>query len=571
MKASDYIVEFLIAHGVTDAFGYPGGMLTHLMDSFSHYEDSIKAHVCYNEQGASFEACGYAQASGKLGVAYATSGPGATNLITGICNAYFDSIPVLFITGQVNTFESKKGYKVRQRGFQETDICSLTKKITKFSHYVTDEGDLTQSLEKAYDMAMSGRKGPVLLDVPMDIQRSSIPDDLVSKYVPEEKSKFKRNLICNTSNQIDEIVTLLQKAKRPVIIAGSGIKQSGAEKEIQEFAARTQFPVVTSMLAFDLFENQPNYCGFIGAYGSRTANFIVAKSDLVFAVGTRLDIRQVGKERNQFAPEASIVRVDIDINELSYHIKENEIAICADCREVLNALLNENLPVVTENWEKVYLYIKKRLNGFDDRKPNQLISKLSKVIPDHTVITTDVGQNQVWVAQSFHVKTNQQVLFSGGLGAMGYSLPAAIGAYYGKKKPVVSFCGDGGIQMNIQELAFVEREQLPICLVVLNNHALGMIRHFQEMYFNNNYAQTTEGNGYYSPDFRKIAAAYNIRYQKIITADDIEKELILQEPLFIEIELKEDTYVFPKLQYGAPNQDQEPLLERKTYNELMDL
>lgn len=569
MKVSDYIVEFLIDKGITDVFGYPGGMVTHLMDSFTKYEKQINAHVCYHEQAASFEACAYAQASNNTGVAYATSGPGATNMITGICNAYFDSVPVIFLTGQVNTSESGAGIQVRQRGFQETDIVDMVKGVTKYAVYVEDVAKIGQYLETAYIIANQGRKGPVLLDIPMDIQRTEVELSEIEKNIQTvsiDKNKEEK--------EFSKIIERIEQAERPVILLGAGVKAISKEK-IAKFVSHMGMPVVTSMIAMDIlpYEQPLNY-GFVGAYGSRIANFIVAKSDLVLAIGSRMDVRQVGAKRENFAPNATIVRIDVDAGELSYKVHDNELGICAEAETVIDHLIDCDVlnTISHTSWIAVCDAISKELKGIDDKKYNLFIKRISRFVPDHTIITTDVGQNQVWTAQSFEVKENQKVLFSGGHGAMGYSIPAAIGAYYASKMPVISFNGDGGFQMNIQELEFIKRERLPIKVFVFNNYALGMIRHFQEMYFENNFTQTIGGRGYSAPNLERIAVAYEMNYLCYENAEDVTDDFMkIDGPVLVEIKLKEDTYVFPKLEFGKPNQDQEPLLERDIYYKLMEM
>ncbi len=563
MKVSDFIVEYLISKGVTDVFGYPGGMVTHLMDSFSKYSSEITAHVSYHEQAAAFAACGYAQTSGKLGVAYATSGPGATNLITGICNAYFDSIPTLFITGQVNTFESKSDLPMRQRGFQETDIISMVKSVTKYCAYVDSVDKLVYHLDKAYESAFSGRRGPVLLDIPMNIFRSEID------FKPTKENASQTTKPSN-EKYIDFLKSAISSAKRPCFLVGNGVKISGMKKQLEEVLAAYNLPIVTSMIAFDVFSDNKNCYGFIGAYGNRCANFIVAKSDLIISVGSRLDVRQVGAKRENFAGGATIIRFDVDEGEFSYKVNENEYQVLADISstiEILNSIKTTN---DYSSWLNVCENLKDSLSGMDNSAQNLFIEKASLQIPENCVITTDVGQNQVWVAQSFKLKSGQTVLFSGGLGAMGYSLPAAIGAYHASKNTVVCFVGDGGLQMNIQELEYVAREKLPIKIIVLNNKALGMIRHFQEMYFEGNYFQTKNDGGYTAPDFCKIANAYGIESVRI-TQNDALPDLTSNLPILIEVVLDENTYVFPKLEFGKPNQDQEPLIDRQLYNKLMEL
>lgn len=568
MKVSDYIVEYLIKKEITDVFGYPGGMVTHLMESFRKYDEKISAHVTYHEQGAAFAACGYAQISGKVGVAYATSGPGATNLITGICNSYFDSIPCLFITGQVNTFESKGDMQVRQRGFQETEIVSMVKGVTKYAAYVETAEQIKFYLDRAFIEATTGRPGAVLLDIPMNIFQSEIEIDQLKGYEIEMDAMKKEDIVKQLLKKE------LNCVKRPCILIGNGIKISGRQDKLYQVVEKLQLPVVTSMIAFDIIQDSEWNYGFIGAYGNREANFIVAKSDLVISIGSRLDVRQVGFKRENFAPNARIIRMDIDKGECANKIHEDEICICCCADEAIKAL--EGVELINDffEWKNVCIKIRKELHGIDEKRPNKIITELSECIPKNTVITTDVGQNQVWVAQSFKLKSGQKVLFSGGHGAMGYSLPAAIGTFYGcGKNPVICLSGDGGFQMNIQELQFIARENIPIKIVILNNNALGMIRHFQEMYFNSEYFQTKPESGYSVPSFARVAEAYGIRGIQITDISQIENKKIWtdDEPILIEIVINEDTYVFPKLEFGKPNQDQEPLLSRGKYQELMNL
>lgn len=568
MKASDFVVEYLIEKKITDVFGYPGGMVTHLMDSFSKYEHKIKAHVTYNELGAAFAACGYAQVTGKPGVAYATSGPGATNLITGICNAYMDSIPTIFITGQVNSFEQKGNMNVRQRGFQETDIVSMVKGITKYAVKINDADKLKECLDRAFYESLNGRMGPVLLDMAMDVTRTDIDVNKLKGWIPcnyEEKNML-------SEKSLQRIVSAITGAQRPVVLLGNGIDRAKDNTSWKNMLNHIGVPVVSSMIAVDIQTELDNYFGFIGAYGDRTANFIVAKSDLVIAIGSRLDVRQVGAKRENFAPDSKIFRIDIDAGELEYKVHNDEVDIVADSYLALQCICKEWSRIKPDysSWRKTCGVIYKELHGHDDKNYNDFVRKISGLIGNNSVITTDVGQNQVWVAQSFDVKDGQRILFSGGHGAMGYSLPAAIGACIGSGKRTYCFTGDGGLQMNIQELQFINREKLPITIILFNNNALGMIRHFQEMYFHDNYYQTVPSGGYDNPDFEKLSKAYGFDYKQIKETDD-NISFDIDKPTFIEVVLNDKTYVFPKLEFGKPNQDQEPLLDRKLFNKLMEL
>lgn len=568
MKVSDYIADYLIKKGITDVFGYPGGMVTHLMDSIQKRQGEITAHLTYHEQGAAFAACGYAQANGTVGVAYATSGPGATNLITGICNAYFDSIPTLFLTGQVNTFERRGQLGVRQRGFQETDIVSMVSGVTKYAACVESPQDIRRQLDYAFHAALSGRKGPVLLDIPMDVFRGEVDPGTLPGYLPEPSGPSV------SPEQIQLLTRYLAGAKRPVLLLGNGIKSAGAVRQAQALVKRLGIPAVSTMPAVDILNASDLYYGFIGAYGSRTANFVVAKCDLLITLGARLDVRQVGAKRENFAPSAAIIRVDIDPGELEYGVRENEIQIQADVTEVMDgiAAIFQHSPVSCPNWIQVCNTIRDALSGMDHLLPNRLMAKLSECIPENAVITTDVGQNQVWAAQSFRTKPGQRIFFSGGHGAMGYSLPAAIGCCLPRRDSVFSLNGDGGIQMNLQELQTIAREKLPVKIIVFNNSALGMIRHFQEMYFGGSYCQTVPQGGYTVPDFGKIAAAYGLRYHLVQSEADIREELFSGSgPCLVEVAIHEDTYVFPKLEFGKPNQDQDPRMDRTLFDRLMAL
>lgn len=564
MKCSDYIVRFLISKNITHTFGYPGGMVTHLMDSFRKYDSEIHSHVCYHEQAGAFEACGYAQASGRAGMAYATSGPGAVNMITGICNAWFDSIPVIFITGQVNRNESSAGLSVRQKGFQETDIVSMVKPITKYAVYVDDPARLPEYLNTAYSLAMNGRKGPVLLDVPMDVMRSD-----TQEFSEDDASSGDTH----SSKDFRDIAEILIASRKPCVLFGAGVKDDEGRKLARELSAMLKLPCLTSMIAVDVLPSgNPYNFGFIGAYGSRTANFIAAKCDLLLSLGSRLDIRQTGTLREEFAGGAKIIRIDVDAGELSYELHRDDINIKADARDVMKYLLGSGINHDWHRWLEVCTEIRNELSGIDNLNENIFIERLSKYIPDNTIITADVGQNQIWSAQSFRIKPSQKMLFSGGLGAMGYSLPASIGAYYASGRPVVSLNGDGGLQMNIQELQFIARENLPVKVILFNNYALGMLRHFQEMYFGRRYIQTTRDSGYTVPDFGKIAAAYGLDYYFYDDSEQIGEEFMKDDkPALIEIALNHETVIIPKSRFGSPAQDQEPLIDRRLYEHIMSM
>ena len=400
----------------------------------------------------------------------------------------------------------------------------------------------------------------------MNIQRSEIEysiDDIPEQDIQESDEE-----------KMKAIIQLIKAAHKPCLLAGAGIRQSGSSALFKKMMEEIHIPVVTSMIAIDaLPSDHPLKYGFIGAYGDRTANFIVDKCDLLITLGSRLDIRQTGVNQENFAPYAKLIRIDIDPLECTNKIKTDEIDIHMDLNQAIplfHQLLKENLKAC-KPWINTCNQIKQELLEIDAQLPNQIVQQLSKELPEDLIITTDVGQNQVWISQSFYVKENQRILYSGGHGAMGYSLPAAIGAYYALKKPVLSFNGDGGFQMNIQELQFISKQKLPIKIVVFNNHALGMIRHFQEMYFDSRYTQTLSAGGYFNCDLKKIAEAYDIPYMQYEMGESINTCIDQEGPYLIEVVLPEETYVIPKLAVGKPNTDQEPPLDRDLYRKLMNL
>ncbi len=564
MKLSDYIAQFLIGQACTHAFGYQGGAVTHLIDSL-YAADGIRFIGCGHEQAAAFAAEGYARVTGRCGVAIATSGPGATNLITGIGSAYFDSIPCVYLTGQVNTYEYKGALPVRQLGFQETDIVSVVTPIVKYAVRITDPRYIRYELERAFYTAQAGRKGPVLLDIPMDIQRAQVEEETLSGYEPEPEA---RPLI-----DMAQVIEALNSSRRPVLLAGGGVRLSGGVELLNALAQSLHIPVVTSLMGRDAIDNTfPEFCGMLGSYGNRYANLTVANSDLVLAIGTRLDTRQTGTLPQSFAREAKLIRVDIDPNELKHTIKPDEISIEEDAKTFLEQLRKEARRVHSDwsAWHTIIAGYKARYPSFMKPKfsdPNYLVSAFGSFMDGEETICLDVGQNQMWGAQSLLLNARQRLLTSGGMGAMGFSLPCAIGAQYAAPdRKIIAFVGDGGMQINIQELALLKREHLPVKVIVLNNRSLGMIRHFQEMYFSSRYAGTVKD--YEAPDFCAIASAYGIQNLRVERMEDLNavRELLdAPEPAVIEVTLPQHTYVFPKLSVNRPIEELEPPVEEAQF------
>lgn len=579
MKLSDYIVTFLQKKGIRHFFGYQGTMIAHLVDSIERNPET-ENHSGYNEQGAAFAACGYAQAKEECACAYATSGPGAINLLSGVADAYYDSLPVIFLTGQLNTYEYSGIKGLRQQGFQETDIVAMAKPITKYAVQIRNPEDIVEELNKAYHIATTGRRGPVLIDLPMNIQRSEVENPVYDMTFEDKHTDA-----AAAQQAADTILEALEQAKRPVIMLGHGVDSSFSQQKLIRFAQKRQIPIITSVLAKSVlgYDHPLNFGCIGGAYGHRYANMIAnAKSDLLLCFGISLCTRQIGTKVHEFAKNAEIIRVDIDPYNLQREIhegREGEKCFCVSAETVVRKLTEQQAQIGSyEEWLAVCQKIRKELWKVDDetpqRYPNRMIAYLSDQLSDTGAVAVDVGQHMVWSYQSFHNQQGQKTLFSGGHGAMGYALPAAIGAYYATGKPVACICGDGAFQMNIQELQWVKRENIPVKMIVMNNEALGMIRHLQRDYFDCVYADTSDGSGFSSCDFTDVAQAYGIPAKRI-QGEDVEKYaggfLEQNGPELLEIMLEHGTYAYPKTCLGEPIHNQQPYIPKPIFDELMEL
>lgn len=573
IKVSDYIIEFLIEKDINKVFGYIGGAIAHLYHSIDKY-DHIEMINCIHEQGAGFACEGYSRVTGKSGVAMATSGPGATNLITPIGSCFFDSVPTLFITGQVNTYEYKYDKPVRQIGFQETDIVSIIKPITKYAVMINNISEIRYELEKAYYLSQHGRKGPVLVDIPMDIQRSETNIKELKSFInSEEHISLEKKVL---DNKMRDVIKSLNSSKRAVVLLGGGVRLSNVQKELLNWLKLYKIPVVYSLMGKDAISEDYQYnMGLIGSYGNRYGNLALANSDLILVLGSRLDTRQTGTNLETFARDAKIIQVDIDKNELGSKLKI-DIEVNSNILDFVNEIKKEKLDIDTKEWLIILDRYKKEFSSIvginkNVKVPNLIVSKISKFLKDE-IVTVDVGQHQMWTAQSLHTKENQQVLFSGGMGAMGFALPSAIGATIASNKRVVVIAGDGGIQMNIQELEVLKRRNLPIKIFVLNNQNLGMVRQFQELYFDKRYSGTIDD--YSVPNLVAISKAYGIESRIINDLDKIDLELedifSTNEPELINIVLdKKMTSVEPKLIVNKPIEDMHPFLKKDHLESLM--
>lgn len=532
MKLSDYIVKMFLDLGIDIVFGYIGGNIADIIDSICE-SSSIRFIQSYNEQASAFAANAYAQLSGRTSVVISSSGPGALNLINGIANAYFDSIPCVFITGNVHSLGRRNSNKIRQNAFQETDIVEIVKSITKYSVYISDADEIKYQLEKGFYIAGSGRKGPVLIDIPYDIQRKQINVNELKGYKKQNK--------CKKDFDIESVRMALINSHRPLLLVGGGCQDS--KNILREMLKTVKIPVVVSMRGLDVISHQDiSYIGLIGMYGNRLANLAVLNCDLLIVLGSRLDERQMGYDRTAFAPCAHIIQIDIDKNELGRKT-DNFISICSDVGDFLR-MLSQKLPAYAcDMWFEFLNEWKKNENlEYKDRKEvcaNKILEQISEMFNENAVIVSDVGQNQIVCAQSLLLKSTNAFLCSSGLACMGYSLPASIGAQYvSLNRQIISINGDGGIMMNLQELQTIKREKLPIKIIILNNKCLGLIRKLQEKLFNQRYYASIEG--YLAADFSKIATAFDFDYLKIDTnfnSGQVSKLLGNKNPVIIEIQL----------------------------------
>ena len=563
MKSSDYIVQFFAERGVDTFFGYIGGMVTHLVDSISK-NPHVRFIQTYHEQTAAFAAEGYARVKGIPGVAIATSGPGATNMLTSVGNAFFDSIPVIYITGQVNTGDYKYDKPIRQQGFQETDIVSIARPITKYAVMIDSPDQIRYELEKAWDIAVSGRPGPVLIDLPMNMQRAEISQEQLRSYSPPscEEQEDVNSLIQTHLNSFFQ-------AKKPVILIGGGCHSLSRRNKENLYRLSKSLPTVCSLQGKGTIpEDSPLFAGLLGSYGNRAANITVAMADAILVLGSRLDSRQTGNIKEAFYTGKTIYHFDVDPSELEYSTIKNRIPVCCKTEQVIEILEKEKMPPANRTWlnEVAALLqkygIDKEIERFiDNPLPYQMLAKIGALSSETTRFVADIGQNQMWSAQTLRIHEEQDFFTSGGMAPMGYALPTAIGmAFADPGKKICVITGDGGLQMSMQALLLAAQYKLPISIFVMNNLALGMITQFQGLYFDSNYAATTPEGGYLNPNWETIAAGTGLNYQRITSPDEISEKTIC--PGLIEIVLPGRTTVSPKLEYNCPLYDMTPHLSK---------
>ena len=565
MKASDAAALILHKHNVTYGFELVGGMITHLIDSINNL-GKTKLISLHHEQAAAFSAGGVARVTNnhQLGVALGTSGPGATNLITGIADCWLDSVPCLFLTGQVNSYELKGDKKIRQQGFQELDSVSLVESITKYAIRITSPKEFISELDKALNIAVEGRPGPVLLDVPMDIQREEIPEDYVNQII--DKSS---NLFIDQPKTIDilldEAISKLLIANKPLILIGGGAVKAEGFGSWYKHIINSKVPVVSSLKGSEQTTKSDFYFGMIGSYGKRIANYAVQECDFLLVLGSRLDVRQTGADVNRFAPKAEIFQIDLDGAQLNNRVPCGSFE--CDLKHFYTVWEAREVKFDTQEW-LAELSAKRLSMECDEYKdwsisPYRVFKLLNKLLSGLKIsFSVDVGNNQMWAAHSLELEENQSVHYSGGLGTMGFALPNAIGMSYATSSNVVVICGDGGLQMNIQELDIISREKLPILVIVFNNRSLGMVKGFQDLYFESRNTSTYWGG--YTSDFIKIGQGYHIEAIRVNDLMSFESNVVsyidTPRPMLIELDMPDAKECRPRLEFGEALDNQSPKL-----------
>jgi len=568
MKASDAAAKYLVEHHIVQCYDLVGGMITHLLDSMSKHKEIVITPM-HHEQGAAFAAEGLARATrGKeMGLAMGTSGPGATNLITGLCSCWFDSVPCLFITGQVNESELKGSSGVRQQGFQELDIISMVKDVTKYAVQVRKGKDLLPELHRACCAAMSGRKGPVLLDITFNAQREEVDEREAKEWI--SKAWECTEAIPINDGLMDRFLELCASSKRPLVCLGGGAAWADSFEKFIEFLRKHNIPYVSTLMGAQWVEKHEQYLGMLGTYGRRSANWAVQNCDLLIVIGSRLDVRQTGADAQDFARNARIVQVDIDESQLNNRVMA-DLAIHADAETFFRSVLARGLLFTnTENWTRSVREKRGCLdldeyakNGLTPYRMFQIMNALALGIPVDYV--SDVGNHQMWSAFLLELDKGQRVHFSGGLGAMGFGLPASIGIAMNTRQKVINVTGDGSVQINIQELDTLKRLDLDVCVIVLNNSALGMVKNFQDMYFDGNNQSTVIG--YSNPDFVSVAKAYGIRATRVSDSEEFrnafQDSLEHHHPSLIEVMIADGHECKPRLVFGGRLDEQYPPLNR---------
>ncbi|HEX3510792.1 MAG TPA: biosynthetic-type acetolactate synthase large subunit [Solirubrobacteraceae bacterium] len=551
MRAVDALMECLKAEGVDVVFGLPGGANLPTYDAF--VDAGIRHILVRHEAGGGHAAEGYAKATGKVGVAFATSGPGATNLLTPITDAMMDSVPVVFITGQVRT------ELLGTDGFQEADTIGITMPVVKHSFMIQDPNEIPRAIHEAFHVARTGRPGPVLVDIPQDLSRAEIAYEPVGDVrLPGYQPKLEGN-----QKQIRQAAKALAAAQRPVIYAGGGVVNANAAEELTEFATSDRFPVTCTLMGLGAFgAPHPQWLGMLGMHGTRTANYAMDEADLICAVGARFDDRITGK-LSEFAPRAKFIHIDVDPAEISKNVPAH-IPIVGDAKHVLAKLVVEYRAIGADParldawWNRIEAWRSKHPLGYEDSadneiKPQFLVQALHEATGGEAIITSDVGQHQMWTAQYYDFPAPRRWINSGGLGTMGFGLPAAMGAQVGCADQLVCcVAGDGSVQMNAQELATCAQNEIPIKVFIMNNGYLGMVRQWQELFWDGKYSHVDMGE---FPDFVKLAEAYGVTgmrfFDKSTLVADIQRAIATPGPVLVDVRVTREENTYPMIPAGS--------------------
>jgi acetolactate synthase-1/2/3 large subunit len=546
ISGAEIIIQSLIKENVECMFGYPGGVVIPIFNQL--FDAPFKFILSRHEQGAVHAADGYARASGKPGVVLATSGPGATNCVTGIATAYLDSIPLVVFTGQVSR------HMIGNDAFQEVDIIGISRPITKHNYLVKEIDDLASIIKEAFYIATTGRPGPVLIDVPVDISNS-----VTDFHYPESVNmkSYKPNYTGHPV-QIQKACKLIEHSKKPVIYAGGGVITAGASKELKKFVEITGIPVTTTLMGLGIFpETDPLSLEMLGMHGTYYANHAVNESDILIAVGARFDDRVTGNIAT-FIPNAKVIHIDIDPASVSKNVNV-DVPIVGDCKNILSEMNKIITAPKIDEWIKEISHMKQKHplnyddNGKGEIKPQFVVEEIYRITKGDAIICTEVGQNQMWAAQFYKYTQPRTFISSGGLGTMGFGLPAAIGAQLAKpEKRIIDIAGDGSIQMNIQEMAVAVQHRLPVIIAVLNNGFLGMVRQWQQLFFNKRYSHTCLNC---SPDFVKLAESYGAIGIRVEKREDVEGAIkkalsIKDKPILIDFIVSQEENVYPMVPAG---------------------
>lgn len=544
MQGSRVVLECLKKEGVDTIFGYPGGAVIPLYDALYDYKNDFKHVRTSHEQGLVHAADGYARSTGKVGVCFVTSGPGATNAVTGIATAYMDSTPLVVISGQVPTTLLGKD------SFQEIDITGVTLSITKHNFLVRNIKDIAPTIKEAFKVANSGRKGPVLIDIPKDLFLSDIdfnPDNYTS-YLQENNLNQSNTFELNKSNKenLKNAIDLINKSINPIIYAGGGVKSSNAEDLLIEFAKKIDTPVVNTLMGLgDIDRKDELSLGLVGMHGSRESNLALSNSDLIIAIGARFSDRVIGNT-SEFAKKADIIHIDIDPSELNKNV-DTDVLLTGDIANVLKVLINNVKVKNNDNW-------KRQINEFKENiaikeyefHPENILKLLNKKIGSNSIVVTDVGQHQMWAAKYWEYSKGKTLITSAGLGTMGFGLGAAIGSKVGNKEiPVVLVTGDGSFRMNCNELATVSKYNIPIVILLLNNGALGMVRQWQKLFSHERYSETDIDNNL---NYELLAKAYNMDGYSINNIEELNlvlNEIDINKPVILQCNINKDYDVYP--------------------------